>query len=105
MSELIMKSRVKNYRKQIYIDVCKMPFIDEEKNMSETREECKRRPRVQYFWGRQGAQCFWSIKCGEKDGNSRGEDIPAVTGSCGTKRQRHIRVAFSIDDLGDRRRE
>lgn len=49
------------------------------------------------------AQCFWSIKCGEKDGNSRGEDIPAVTGSCGTKRQRHIRVAFSIDDLGDRR--
>lgn len=41
MSELIMKSRVKNYRKQIYIDVCKMPFIDEEKNMSETREECK----------------------------------------------------------------
>lgn len=44
MSELIMKSRVKNYRKQIYIDVCKMPFIDEEKNMSETREECKRGP-------------------------------------------------------------
>lgn len=39
-----MKSRVKNYRKQIYIDVCKMPFIDEEKNMSETREECKRGP-------------------------------------------------------------